>query len=142
MALLLPALLAAPAASAQQSGNWRTQDRSSVIAMAPCAEGWCGRIVGVTLDHPTDPPPVDNHGRLQCGQTIIRMRRRTPDGRWHGSILDPRTGGLWSAQVWLANGTLHLRGFIGLPLFGATQSWTRYAGPLPNDCILRPGAPG
>jgi hypothetical protein len=34
------------------------------------------------------------------------------------------------------HGELRLRGFLGIPLLGQTQTWTRYAGPLPEDCRL------
>ncbi len=94
----------------------------------------CGRIAGVSLDHPTDPPPRDLWGGLQCGETIIKMTNRQDDGRLDGTILDPRSGRVWRAQIWRDGGTLHLRGYIGLPLFGATQVWTPYGGPLGPNC--------
>ena len=132
-ALLTTRAWATPA----EIGTWRTQDGSSVIQIIPCGPGLCGRIVGVSLDHETDPPPRDMWGNLQCGETIIRMNRLGADGRWHGTILDPRSGRNWSAQVWRAGGTLLLRGYLGLPLFGATQAWTPYGGALTPDCAYR-----
>jgi uncharacterized protein (DUF2147 family) len=94
----------------------------------------CGRIIGISLDHPTDPPPKDVWGGSQCGETIIRMAVRAGDGRWHGTILDPRSGRTWRAQIWRQGDTLRLRGYIGLPLFGATQTWTPYRGRARANC--------
>jgi uncharacterized protein (DUF2147 family) len=117
-----------------EAGRWLTQDRSSVISISACDPGLCGHIVGISLDHPTDPPPRNVWGGSQCGELIIRMSAQTRDGRWHGTILDPRTGRNWSAQIWRRGDTLHLRGYLGLPLFGATQVWTPYAGSTRANC--------
>jgi uncharacterized protein (DUF2147 family) len=129
----LAAILLA-AAAPPETGRWRTQDRSSVIAIAPCGQGLCGHVIGISLAHPTDAPPRDIWGGSQCGETIIRMPEHANDGRWHGTILDPRSGRTWRAQIWHRGDTLHLRGYIGLPLFGATQLWTPYAGATRPNC--------
>ena len=51
-------------------------------------------------------------------------------GRWAGHILDPDTGHLYDSQIWtIQPDVLKLRGYIGLPIFGETQTWTRYKGP-------------
>jgi uncharacterized protein (DUF2147 family) len=123
------------AAAPPEAGRWRTQDGSSVIGIDACAQAIvCGRIIGVSLDHPTDPPPRDKWGGLQCNETIIKMTTREDNGRLDGTILDPRSGRLWRAQIWRDGADLRLRGYIGLPLFGATQVWTPYAGPLGPNC--------
>ncbi|OGT49387.1 MAG: hypothetical protein A3F17_00730 [Gammaproteobacteria bacterium RIFCSPHIGHO2_12_FULL_41_15] len=46
-----------------------------------------------------------------------------------GRILDPRDGDVYHAQLSVAddNKTMHLRGYILLPLFGRTQDWYRVA---------------
>jgi uncharacterized protein (DUF2147 family) len=133
--LVLVAALLLVAAAPPEVGRWRTQDHSSVIGIETCADAIvCGRIIGVSLDHPTDPPPRDKWGGLQCNETIIRMTRREDNGHLDGTILDPRSGRLWSAQIWRDGPDLRLRGYVGLPLFGATQVWTAYDGPLGPGC--------
>jgi uncharacterized protein (DUF2147 family) len=44
-----------------------------------------------------------------------------------GTILDPETGKVYSASMRLsADGTqLNVRGFVGLSIFGRSQTWTR-----------------
>ncbi|MBC7801108.1 MAG: DUF2147 domain-containing protein [Gemmatimonadaceae bacterium] len=137
--VLVAAVLAWAGAAAGQgmpTGRWLTQDRDAVIAIEPCGTALCGQIVGITLDHPDDPTPVDNMGRPQCGLTIITGA--VPDGEaWAMQILDPRNGAAYRARMHVdTQGRLQVRGFIGIPLLGRTQAWTPYAGVLTPDCIL------
>jgi uncharacterized protein (DUF2147 family) len=44
-----------------------------------------------------------------------------------GNVVDPETGGQYSAQLTLApdGDTISLRGFVGTPALGRTQTWRR-----------------
>ena len=80
--------------------------------------------------------PTDVHGQPQCGLTILTNQRRQADGSWSGEVIDPRDGGTYQAKLWLdADGNLNLRGFIGIPLLGSTQTWRPYNGRLAAGCI-------
>ncbi len=117
-------------------GNWLTQDGNGVIAIEPCGEALCGRIVGIARA-PTDPIPKDSHGASQCGLTILRKEKATDDGYWQGEITDPRDGSTYGAELWLdAHGNLNLRGYLGIPLLGQTQVWHRFAGHVTATCQL------
>lgn len=67
------------------------------------------------------------HDQPILGLTIITNMRR--DGaRWDGGqILDPRTGSVYRCIMRLEDGgsRLIVRGFIGLSLFGRSQTWVR-----------------
>jgi uncharacterized protein (DUF2147 family) len=117
-------------------GTWSTANGHGVVAIAQCGDALCGRIVGIDRD-PTDAMPTDVHGRPQCGLTIITNEKPAADGTWVGQITDPRDGATYQAKLWLGEGgNLHLRGFIGFPLLGATQIWHRFTGQLTADCGL------
>jgi len=133
-ALLLAAL---PAAAADPTGRWLTEDAGAVVEISHCGGDLCGRIVGVTLDHPDDPPPLDAHGKPQCGAMIITDMRPAGDGLWRGHISDPRNGRVYHAEIWLDDRRqLRLRGYLGVPLFGATQDWSRFAGKIGAECRM------
>lgn len=64
------------------------------------------------------------------GMEIVRhMRREHPDGdEWEGGeILDPENGKVYRAKMKLTDDgrKLILRGYIGLPIFGRSQTWIR-----------------
>lgn len=133
-ALILGAVLVG---AAGPEGNWLTQDRGGVIAITPCAGGLCGRIAGMgETRRPDGSLPTDTEGHPKCGLTILRVAPDGP-GEWSGRISDPDTGTAWHATLHLdAAGHLLLRGYVLLPLFGETQTWTRYSGPLGADCAM------
>jgi len=132
-----------PAAAADDPfdivGHWLTQDRGGVIGIARCGESICARIVGLVLDRPTDPMPLDSRGASQCGLELINDAQETGLNLWRGHIRDPRNGKVFGVELWLKpDGSLGLRGFVGITLLGRTETWTRYAGPVPPNCRLSP----
>jgi uncharacterized protein (DUF2147 family) len=143
---LLLGTAAAAADGATPVGRWLTQGGDAVIEVAPCGAALCGRIVGIEVDHANDPIPTDWQGRSQCGLRIIQDAVRQGDA-WQGRIVDPRNGDVYDARLSMAgDGRLHLRGYLGIPLFGQTQIWTRFNGALPADCRIPrfqpPASPG
>ncbi len=116
-------------------GAWTTQDGNGVIAIAPCGDALCGRIVGIRRA-PGAPIPRDVTGASQCGLTILRNERPTAEGDWLGEITDPRSGKTYGAKLWLdRHGNLRVRGFLGVPLLGETQTWRRFTGTIGEGCV-------
>jgi uncharacterized protein (DUF2147 family) len=108
------------------------------MRIAPCGEALCAEIAGTILDNRDDPDPKDYQDRTQCHLRIVADAR--PHGEpdvWQGHILDPRDGSTYGVKLWLLpSGDLALRGYLGISLFGQTQTWTRYPGTVPPDCRL------
>ena len=100
----------------------------------------CGHIVGIALDHPGDPMPMDWLGQPQCGLTIIQTSRMTDASGttiWKGVVLDPRNGEVHPAQIAFdAFRNMLLRGYAFLPIFGETQTWKPYPGTTLPNCHL------
>lgn len=143
--LLLICLLACVSPAHAQptiTGLWLTQHHDGVIQIYDCNNGLCGRIVGFFLDRPTDPTPRDYRGLSQCDLPLIIDARPIRSNLWKGHIIDPRNGKLYGAEMHVTpQGNLALRGFLGIPLLGQTQIWTRYRGYVPPDCrIIQPPA--
>lgn len=153
LALLL-AILATLGASAQAgttantatpTGRWITANGKAVVQIYPCGSDLCGAIVGLALDHPTDPMPTDWQGKPQCGLVIINTTPGTDDNGqpvWNGQVLDPRNGSIYKAQLKMdENRHLLLHGYIGIPVFGQTQTWAPYSGRTMSDCRMSANDP-
>ncbi len=149
--LILPWLLVALPAWAAPSpvGLWWTQDRSGVIAIAPCAGGLCGRIVGqphprnadggVPVDAHGVPECGDAHGVPECGLEILHAAQpTTEEGRYRGVITNPEDASNWNCEIWVdADGALRLRGYVLIPLLGETQVWSAFSGAVAEDCSIQ-----
>lgn len=135
-AALLLACAPLPAHSASTIfGRWLTQGGDGVVDVRPCGADLCGYIVGLNVPRlPSGDVPRDSRGRPQCDLQILRAQPAEP-GRWDGRIIDPNGGTAWHCTLRLdEEGHLRLRGYVLTPLFGLTQTWTPYAGPLRPDC--------
>jgi uncharacterized protein (DUF2147 family) len=75
----------------------------------------------------------DQKDAPMIGLTIVKGMKRDGNDYTGGTILDPRDGTVYHAQMQLsADGEqLFVRGYLGIPLLGQTQTWTR----LPDDAI-------
>ena len=148
--LFLAALLAVlvPVASAQAQsimGTWLSASGVAQVKIGPCADpaagALCGFIVG--LINPKGPdggvvaPEMANdfrnptpalRSRKILGMPLIWGFKKTSDPNAYegGQIYSAENGKTYSANISLQpDGTLRLRGYVGSPMFGETQVWTR-----------------
>ncbi|HTI64282.1 MAG TPA: DUF2147 domain-containing protein [Gemmatimonadaceae bacterium] len=70
----------------------------------------------------------DRKGQRIVGMEILRHMHRDGDEWSGGEILDPETGKTYRAKMKLADGgkKLIVRGYIGISLFGRSQTWVRH----------------
>jgi uncharacterized protein (DUF2147 family) len=59
------------------------------------------------------------------GMEIIKGLKKDGDEYNGGNVLDPENGSVYKCRVWLEDGNLILRGYIGFSLFGRSQTWKR-----------------
>jgi uncharacterized protein (DUF2147 family) len=146
--LVLSFALFAASASAQSPGvmgTWLTQKGTAQVKIGPCADPGqgplCGVVVGlinprnesgqvVAPETATDyhnPDPA-LRSRKMIGIALFWGFRATsdPNSFEGGKIYNGENGKTYSANISLqADGKLRLRGFVGSPMFGETQLWTR-----------------
>lgn len=118
-------------------GTYWTPEHDGVIRVAPCGDAVCGTLVG--MDY-TGAMPRTYAGTPQCGWPLMRDFRPDEDGVLTGTITDPDSGKVYHATL-RPDGpeAVSLRGYILVPLFGASQRWTRFSGRLTAACHILPG---
>jgi len=131
-------VLAAAGAYAQTPtvlGYWR-EPGGSVIRIDSCGHQLCIEIAQVAAgNHPSadarNPDPKLRQRPL-CGLRIgagfVEVDPRHARG---GHLYDPRSGRTYHGQLTAEGNLLWLRGYVGLPMFGRTQTWIRASAPPP-----------
>ena len=92
-----------------------------------------GKVERLFRDASEDQHPkcVNCEGALKdqpiVGMTIISGMKKEGDGYAGGQILDPASGKIYKSKMSLSDGgkKLDVRGYVGVPMFGRTQTWVR-----------------
>ncbi len=114
-------------------GRWLTESKRGVIEIYPCADKLCGKLVWMIEPVRHGAPAVDEQNpdpalrqRPLCGLALLGGFHQNEPQHWDdGWIYDPDSGKTYRATITLDGKVLELRGYVGIPLFGETQSWTR-----------------
>jgi len=139
--LLLTATLAAAPALADDGtpvGRWKTIDdasgkEKSIVAIWEEGGRLFGKVDKLLDPKPDDPDPVCKKcdGELK-DKPFLGMRilwdLKKDGGKWSGGkIMDPDNGKSYRCFITLMEGgkKLLVRGYIGTPLLGRTQTWLR-----------------
>ena len=127
-------------AQATPAGLWKTIDdetkkEKSLIRITEAGGVFTGKLEKL-LDPAAKPDSVcdlctdDRKDKPVVGMTLIKSVKQSDSdkGRWDGGeILDPNNGKTYKVRMTPAEGgkTLAVRGYIGAPLLGRTQTWFR-----------------
>jgi len=125
------------------AGFWEQVDDNGVVGAWFLFEEQDGFFDGrlVKLFKKKDEPMIeyctkctgDQKNALMLGLTIINGMKRYGLNYKDGSILDPRDGSVYHAEMTMSpdGQKLAVRGYLLIPLLGKTQVWNR----LPDDAI-------
>ena len=121
--------LALSAADSGLFGNWTTTD-GSVVKTFPCDRAVCMKIVSIaptapgTLDHNNPDATLRSRSlcNLEIGSAFMPSNGTEASG---GRLYDPESGKTYKGNIALNGDTLKLRGYIGITLFGRTETWHR-----------------
>ena len=134
--LVVAAVLAVATTSAFAEdilGLWDAGE--SNVEIYSCGDLLCGRIA--ELDEPLDEdgnakldknnPDPALQSRPLLGMDLIAGFSRAGKRKWEdGTIYDPRDGKTYKCVMKLQrDGSLKVRGYVGVPLLGKTVVWTR-----------------
>ncbi len=115
-------------------GTWITENNKAHVEIFACDSLLCGRIVWARQQAETTETLLDIHNPDEAlrhhpivGLLILREFAADGTNRWTGgTAYDPESGKSYSATMELVNrDTLELRGYVLIPLFGRTTTWTR-----------------
>ncbi len=138
--LLAGAACAAAAQATSPAGVWRTIDDNtkkdkSLVRIVEANGVYTGKVEKlVDPDSPKDAVckdcSDDRKDKPVLGMTIIRNVKQSADDKTvfeGGDILDPNNGKVYRVKLKLIdNGSkLDVRGYIGTPMLGRTQTWVR-----------------
>lgn len=129
-------------------GFWATED--SILEVARSGDSLSMRVVA--LENPTylegEPHGPPGAVRVDVNNPDEALRNRPIQGlelldeyafekkRWGGKIYDPQSGKLYSSTMWVEDGELQMRGYIGVSFLGRTQTFTPVASCTPQIVSL------
>ncbi len=143
LALFQIIAMAAPAWAVEADsiiGFWNTPDNKAQFEIYRCGTLYCGKISYLREPNypPTDKsmpgrPILDTNNpdpalrdRTLTGLPLISGFSYQGDNSWEGMIYNPKDGNTYRCNFSMAGcDRLKVRGYIGIPLFGMTQVWTR-----------------
>lgn len=141
-ALAAVAGLVAPVAAQAQNaeaafGTWLVENKNAIVQISPCGDKACGNIVWLAAPRDEAGAPkldfrnedANLRSRPICGMAMIGDFTRGSDGRWSdGFIYNPEEGKTYKSTMHVReDGSLYVRGYVGVSLFGKSQVWTRVA---------------
>jgi uncharacterized protein (DUF2147 family) len=138
-------MLLAPAALAAQGGSvlgeW-SDPTGSIVRIDHCGAEICLWVIAVSpsISASTDVqnPDPGERGRALCGLKIgSGFTQRDAGHAAGGSLYDPKTGKTYHGMMWIDGANLELRGYVGISLFGRSETWTRPAKPI-EGCKTAP----
>jgi uncharacterized protein (DUF2147 family) len=116
-------------------GIWLTGGKEPAkIRIYKSGEKFYGKIIWLKNPYENGKQKVDtnNPDKTKRSNPIIGLVMLTDfkfddDDEWKaGDIYDPESGKTYSSYMYLKdNNTLKVRGYVGISLFGRTETWTR-----------------
>jgi uncharacterized protein (DUF2147 family) len=111
----------------------RTGQADGLVRIVEADGEYVGTVVAVFSPPAESPNPLceeckgDLKNKPIVGMAILHGIRRSADGYSTGEILDPDEGRIYKCRIALLEHgrKLEVRGYIGIPLFGRSQIWTR-----------------
>lgn len=116
-------------------GNWVTADKA-VVKMYQCGQHICGSLVQFNAPFANDNknPNANLRQRPLCGLNIVEgFRMADATHATDGHVYDPDSGKTYSGVITIEGDALKLRGYVGIPLFGRTETWHRATGAV-TEC--------
>jgi len=119
-------------------GNWNTIDdetgrKKSIVEIYKEGDKLYGKIIKLFRLPDEDPDPIcdecdeddPRYNQKVNGMVILKGLEWDGDEWDDGKILDPKNGKVYSCKLWIEDGDLQVRGYMGFSLIGRSQTWIR-----------------
>ncbi len=119
-------------------GEWNTIDDEtgrikSTVNIYKEGDKLYAKIVKLFRLPDEDPDPVcdecdkddPRYNKKVLGMVIMEGLEWDDDEWDDGKILDPKNGKVYSCKLWMEDGNLQVRGYLGFSLLGRSQTWVR-----------------
>lgn len=119
-------------------GKWNTIDdetgrKKSIVEIYKEGDKLYGKIIKLFRLPDEDPDPIcdkcdedDPRYNQKITGMVILEGLEWDDDEWDdGTIMDPKNGKVYSCKLWLEDGKLQVRGYMGFSLIGRSQTWLR-----------------
>jgi len=140
LAIALACCTSAAMAQMNPAGLWKTIDDKDGSAKSEIRIVETAGVVSGKIEKVLDPKSKPDDKCVECkddrkdqpiaGLELMRGLKKsdTRDNLWDGgTIVEPSTGKVYKVQLTPIEGgkKLEVRGYVGAPLFGRTQTWIR-----------------
>ena len=119
-------------------GKWNTIDdetgrKKSIVEIYKKENKLYGKVIELfRLPEEDQNPKCDKcdeddprYNKFVLGMEILKGLEWDGDEWDDGTILDPKNGKVYSCKLWLEDGDLQVRGYIGFSLIGRSQTWLK-----------------
>ena len=119
-------------------GTWTTIDdetgrKKSVVKLFLKGDKLYGKVIQLFRLPDEDPNPVcdecdkddPRYNQDVIGMEIIKDMKSDGNIWDDGTILDPENGKIYSCKIWLQDGDLQVRGYLGFSFIGRSQTWIK-----------------
>lgn len=119
-------------------GIWWTPEKDGKLEFFLDSTGaLAGRLIAKPTKGAADLDSRNPEARLRSrrvlGAVIFSGFHQEAKNKWvDGKVYDPQSGATYDAKLWLEGDKLMLRGFLGLSLFGRTETMERVTGATPR----------
>ena len=148
IAVVIAGIPVAALAGERLDGFWMDSDGEVVLEIKPCGDARCGKVAwlkqplgpdGLALLDYRNPSPALQK-RPVCGLEVVSNFKKQQDGTWGGgTVYVSDQGSSYSGYAEVLSPTqIRVTGYIGLPIFGISEVWTRVSKPV-EQC-LDPGS--
>ena len=121
--------------AASPHGLWLTENGRSVISVQDCPDpsrlcGYIHWVIDGGMEYDSKNPNESLRNTPMCGLPILGGFKQENANNWiDGKIYKADEGDTYNATLqMLPTGKMLVRGYVGMPLFGKSQTWTRVSG--------------